>query len=313
VDAVELVGDHAPDVFGGRIDDRLLADLHAKQRPGTLRPSQFPIREWNLDGRLGSLMRVATVRSVQSLSPFGALLRSWRRERGVSQLDLALAADTTTRHISFLETGRSRPSREMVVRLADALDIRLLEGAGLPALYRREDLHGPQLRPFEQAIERLLHAHEPYPGLVVDGHWNVVAANHAAMTMFGPDLVGANMIRRFYGDPAIRESIVNVTDVAWAGLARLRRQQRQTPLDEELRALVQLAEAAVADIPRPAEPPTELLICPDFRVGDEIVRTVSMVARFDTALELTLDELQIELTYPRDAAAERFFRTRAPG
>jgi transcriptional regulator with XRE-family HTH domain len=237
---------------------------------------------------------MATVRPMRSLSPFGALLRSWRRERGVSQLDLALAADTTTRHVSFLETGRSRPSREMVLRLAEALDIglrdrnRLLEGAGLPALYAREDLHGPQLRPFEQAIERLLHAHEPYPGLVVDGHWNVVAANDAAVALFGPDLVGSNTVRRFYGDPAIRASIVNLTDVAWAGLARLRRQQRKTPLDDELRGLVQLAEAAVADIPRPAEPPAELVICPDFRIGEEIVRTVSMVARFDTARELTL-------------------------
>jgi transcriptional regulator with XRE-family HTH domain len=262
---------------------------------------------------------MATVRPVRSVSPFGALLRSWRRERGVSQLDLALAANTTTRHISFLETGRSRPSREMVVLLAEALDIglrernRLLEGAGLSALYPNEDLHGPQLRPFEQAIERLLRVHEPYPGLVVDGHWNVVAANQAAVTLFGPELVGANMIRRFYGDSAIRESIVNVTDVAWAGLARLRGQLRQTPLDEELRALVELAETAVADIPRPTEPPSELVICPDFRVGDEVVRTVSMVARFDTARELTLDELQIELTYPRDAAAERFFCTRASG
>jgi hypothetical protein len=84
------------------------------------------------------------------------------------------------------------------------------------------------------------------------------------------------------------------------------------PLDDELRALVELAEAAVATIPRPAEPHAELVICPDFRIGDEIVRTVSMVARFDTARELTLDELQIELTYPRDEAAERFFRELSP-
>jgi hypothetical protein len=121
------------------------------------------------------------------------------------------------------------------------------------------------------------------------------------------------MIRRFYEDPAIRESLVNLTEVAWVGLARLRRQVGQTPLDEEPRALVELAEAALADIPRPAEPPDELVICPDFRIGDEIVRTVSMVARFDAARGLTLDEMQIELTCPRDAAAERFFRTRATG
>lgn len=248
------------------------------------------------------------------MSPFGALLRSWRRERGVSQLDLALAADTTSRHVSFLETGRSRPSREMVLRLAEALEIglrdrnRLLEGAGLAGVYPQEDLHGSALRPFEQAIERLMHAHEPYPALVIDGRWNVIAANRGAGTLFGPDLVGTNMLRRFYGDPTIRASIVNLPDVAWAGLERLRREQRRAPLDDELATLVELAAAAVSDIPRPAEPPAELVICPDFRVGDEIVRTVSMVARFDTARELTLDELQIELTYPRDAAAERFFR-----
>lgn len=256
--------------------------------------------------------------STLAASPFGALLRSWRRERSISQLDLALAAETTARHISFLETGRSRPSKEMVLRLAEALDIglrdrnRLLEGAGLPAVYPQEDLRGPALRPFEQAIGRLLHAHEPYPGLVVDGHWKVIAANQAAATLFGEDLVGANMIRRFYANPAAREAVVNLADVAWAGLARLRHQQRRTPLDDELRALVELVETAIADIPRPPEAPAELVICPDFRVGEEIVRTVSMAARFDTARELTLAELQVELTYPRDEAAERFFRERAP-
>jgi transcriptional regulator with XRE-family HTH domain len=256
--------------------------------------------------------------STQAASPFGALLRSWRRERGVSQLDLALAAGTTTRHVSFLETGRSRPSKEMVLRLADALDIglrdrnRLLEGAGLAAEYPQEDLRGPALQPFEQAIGRLLRAHEPYPGLVVDGRWTVITANGGAATLFGPDLIGLNLIQRFLADPAARESIVNLPDVAWAAIARLRREQRRKPLDADLRALVELAEQAVADIPRPREPPAELVICPDFRIGDEIIRTVSMAARFDTARELTLDELQIELTYPRDATAERFFRERAP-
>ena len=254
--------------------------------------------------------------TLHAVTPFGALLRSWRRERGLSQLDLALTADTTPRHVSFLETGRSRPSREMVLRLAEALDIglrdrnHLLERAGLAAIYPREDLRGASLRPFEQAIGRLLDAHEPYPGLVIDGHWNVIAANHGATTLFGADLVATNLIRRLYGEPAVRELTVNFADVAWASLERLRHERRQAPLDDELRALVEFAEAAIADLPRPAEPPAELVICPDFRIGDLIVRTVSMIARFDTARELTLDELQIELTYPRDEAAERFFHQR---
>jgi hypothetical protein len=109
----------------------------------------------------------------------------------------------------------------------------------------------------------------------------------------------------------MREAIVNLPEVAWAGLARVRSRHRQAPLDTELRALVELAESAVARLPRPTEPGDELVVCRDSRIGDQIIRTFSMVARFDAAVEQTLDELQIELTYPRDATAERFFHERA--
>jgi methyl coenzyme M reductase subunit C-like uncharacterized protein (methanogenesis marker protein 7) len=97
-------------------------------------------------------------------------------------------------------------------------------------------------------------------------------------------------------------------EVAWAGLGRLHQQLQRTPFDEELRALVALAETAVAELPRPAAPGPEPVVCPWFRVGDNVIRTIGMVARFDAAADVTLDELRIELTYPQDAAAERFFR-----
>ena len=250
-------------------------------------------------------------------SPFGGQLRYWRNQRGISQLSLALDAGTTSRHVSFLETGRSRPSRAMVLRLSDALDIslrernRLLESAGLPAAYRQHELGAPDLRPFQLAIERLMHAHEPYPALAVDGHWNVVAANGGAVALFGDELVGRNVIRRFYGDPAARDRIVNWPDVAWAAVSRLRDKVCQAPSDAELRELLALAEADIDTFPRSTEPSDDLVICPHFRVGDEIIRTISMLARFDTAVEVTLDELSIELTYPQDAVAERFFREQA--
>ena len=102
--------------------------------------------------------------------------------------------------------------------------------------------------------------------------------------------------------------MVNWSEVAWAGLGRLRQQLQRTPFDEELRALVALAETAVAELPGPAAPGPELVVCPWFRVGDNVIRTIGMVARFDAAADVTLDELRIELTYPQDAAAERFFR-----
>jgi transcriptional regulator with XRE-family HTH domain len=249
--------------------------------------------------------------------PFGVRLRQWRQVRGLSQLGLASAAGTTPRHLSFLETGRSRPSRDMVLRLTDVLGVSLREGnqllqaAGLAPAYPEAGVEAAELEPFRRAIDRLLAAHEPFPALVVDAHANVIAANRASSTLFAADLVGANMVQRYLTDTAIREAIVNRSEVAWAALARLRTQLRQAPLDDELRALVGLAEATVAGLPPPRETEHGLVVCPWFRVGDTVVRTIVMAARFDAAVAVTLDELRVELIYPQDPAAERFFREQA--
>lgn len=249
-----------------------------------------------------------------AVSPFGARLRQWRRHRDISQLALAARVGSTPRHISFLETGRSRPSREMVLRLGEALGVslrernRLLQAAGLPAAYPETDVASTDLAPFRAAIDRMLRAHLPYPAMVVDGHWNVISANRAGTALFG-ELAGANIARRYFADPAATAaSIVNWPEVAWAGLARLRHQLAQAPFDEELRDLVGLAESAVCGLARPAASPSALVVCPWFRVGRQVVRTIGMVARFDAAAEVILDELRIELIYPQDASAERFFR-----
>jgi transcriptional regulator with XRE-family HTH domain len=248
-------------------------------------------------------------------SPFGAHLRRWRQHRDLSQLALATAVASTPRHISFLETGRSRPSRQMVLRLSDALRVPLrhrndlLRAAGLPAAYRQHDLHGGDLAPYRAAIDRMLRAHLPYPALVVDAHWTVLLANAACDGLFGEAIVGTNMVRRYFTDPAgSAEVIVNWPQVAWAAALRLRDQLARTPFDDELRALADLAERAVADLPRPDASGPELVICPWLRVGDEVIRTIGMVARFDTTTDITLDELRIELTYPQDRTAEAFFR-----
>jgi hypothetical protein len=102
--------------------------------------------------------------------------------------------------------------------------------------------------------------------------------------------------------------ILEYLHVAWAGLARLRQQLRRAPGDEELQALVAVAEAAVVDLPRRGTPLDDLVMCPHFRFGDRVIRTIAMVARFDTAVDVTLDDVRIELMYPRDAASERIFR-----
>jgi len=248
-------------------------------------------------------------------SPFGARLRRWRDHRGLSQLSLAAMAGSTARHISFLETGRSRPSRQMVLRLSDVLGVglrganELLHAAGLPAAYGVADLASQDLAPYRAAIEQLLNAHEPYPAMVLDARFTVVFANGACAALFGPQVVGSNFVRDALADPAIAETIVNWPEVAWAGLDRLRQQVRQAPFDEELHSLVATAEAALDGMSRPPPAEAGLMVCPWFRVGGQVVRTIAMVARFDHTGDVTLDELRVELMYPLDADAERFFRT----
>jgi transcriptional regulator with XRE-family HTH domain len=115
----------------------------------------------------------------------GQLLRDWRRRRSLSQLELALEADVSSRHVSFLETGRAKPSREMVLRLAEHLDIplrernRLLLAAGYAPLYAERSLEEPEMAPIHQALDRFLRAHEPYPAIVIDRRHNLISANDA--------------------------------------------------------------------------------------------------------------------------------------
>jgi transcriptional regulator with XRE-family HTH domain len=257
-------------------------------------------------------------RGQPAASPFGTRLRRWRTHHGISQLALAAKVGSTPRHLSFLETGRSRPSRQMVLRLGEALGVplrernQLLHAAGLPAAYPEGDLHGPDLEPYRAALDTLLRAHEPYPALVVDRHWTVAMANSASHRLYGRDLSGTNMIRTFLGDRAAREMVVNWPEVAWAGLDRLRHQLERSPFDETLADLVRLAETAIDGLPRPAEPATEPVLCPWFRVDGMVIKTIGIAARFDPTTQVALDDLRIELTYPLDTTADAFFRHVAP-
>jgi transcriptional regulator with XRE-family HTH domain len=248
-------------------------------------------------------------------SPFGARLRRWRAHRGISQLALAAKIGSTPRHLSFLETGRSRPSRDMVLRLGEALGVtlrernQLLQAAGLPPAYPRADLGGPDLTPYRAVLDRLLQAHLPYPAMVLDRHWTVLMANAACARLYGSDVVGTNLVRAFLTDPAARETVVNWAELAWAGLDRLRHQLDQTPFDEPLADLVRHAETTLAGVSRPGKPSPDPVLCPWYRIGNQVIKTIGIAARFDPTAEITLDELRIELLYPFEAAAERFFRT----
>lgn len=200
--------------------------------------------------------------------------------------------------------------RQMVLRLGDALDVplrernHLLHAAGLPVAYPQVELRDRDLAPYLAAVDRLLQAHLPYPAMVLDPYGTVLLANRACHALFGADIVGANLTHRFLADPAARQAIANWPEVAWAGLDRLRHQLDRTPFDQQLGQLVDLAETTLAGVPRPHQPSTDPVVCPWFRIGDQIVKTVGIAARFESAAEITLDELRIELTYPLDADAD---------
>lgn len=247
-------------------------------------------------------------------SPFGRGLRHWRRLRGVSQLDLASTAATTTRHVSFLETGRSRPSRQMVDRLGDALQIplrernRLLEMAGLAATYPQGDLSDADLAPFQRAIERLLTSHEPYPGFVVDRHWNVIAANQGT-ERFLAGTPQRNTIRLVLGP--WQPLIENFTEVARALLDRVGADLLRYPDDEELQDLHREVQTALGSAAAPPASPSSRVICPRFRIDGSLVRTITVAARFESVADITLDEVRVELIYPEDEPSERFFQALA--
>ena len=251
------------------------------------------------------------------LSPFGQQLRIWRRRSAVSQLDLALQAGTTPRHVSFLETGRSRPGRDLVLRLAAALDVpirernTLLTLAGLPVAYASHDLSDQVMRPVKRVLERVLDAHEPYPAWVVGRGLKFLASNAGAEALFPGmcSLAPADIIDLWFGPGPFRQVIENWPDVIWAGVTALRREVSRSS-DPKLLELLRRAESHVPSLPRP-ETPEQLdlpVVCPRLCIDGHIVRTISTVMRFDTAVEVTASELRVELMFPADEESDVFFR-----
>lgn len=243
-----------------------------------------------------------------TVTPFGFSLRQRRRGQGLSQLQLALAAATTARHLSFLETGRSRPSRDMVLRLAQALRLplretnRLLTDAGLPAGFPETPIDDPDLGAFSAVVDQMLTRHEPYPAYVVNRRWDIVRANAAAERLLPPQ-GKRNVVRLVYGG-AWQDLIVNWSDVAPAGVVRLQADAARHPDDQVLAELVDLATAAVRHLGPVPLVPVGRVLCPHFRIGENVVRTISVVAQFGGAADVTLDELRVELVFPADDTAK---------
>jgi len=255
---------------------------------------------------------------IASLPTVGTLLRDWRRRRRMSQLDLALEAGISARHLSFVETGRSRPSAEMVLHLADELDVplrernQLLLAAGYAPAYAQRDLDAPEMGPVREAIEAVLRGHEPYPAVVIDRHWGMVAGNAAVALLTGgvaEHLLAppANVLRVSLHPEGMAPRIVNLAEWRAHLLERLGREAVVTG-DPALAAL----HAEIAAYPHPApvaaHPGADIAVPLRLRSGSAELTFISTVTTFGTATDVTVAELSIESFFPADAATAEAVR-----
>lgn len=242
---------------------------------------------------------------------FGALLRTWRANRRLSQLDLASVAGVSSRHLSFIETGRARPSREMVVHLSEHLEVPLRErnvllaAASFAPLYRETPLSAPEMDQARAAIDLVLQGH-PYPAIAVDRRWDVVAANDQALALtdgVDPDLLGPplNVYRVSLHPDGLRPRIVNFDEYAEHLIGRLRHQVAMSA-DPELVTLLDEMLGYVGRHPGPTwRPAANVLLPMKLRAGDDVLSLMSTISVFGTPVDITLAELALELFFPADA------------
>jgi transcriptional regulator with XRE-family HTH domain len=246
---------------------------------------------------------------------FGDLVRYWRRVRAMSQLDLAATAATTPRYMSFVETGRSQPSREMVLRLAGALDVPLRErngllvAAGFAPMYPEHDLDDPAIERVMSALERILDHHAPYPAIVMNRRWDVVQVNDGAARFFAtlcaPDPVPqpANVLRLMLEPGPVRAAVENWDQVAPSLLERARREAVGGVMDLATAELVQQmrrgTDAAVLTTPRSIAPLVPVIDI-EFAFADTSLRWFSIVSTIGTPVDVTAQELRLEAFFPSD-------------
>ncbi|MFI2548439.1 helix-turn-helix domain-containing protein [Streptomyces rochei] len=264
-----------------------------------------------------------TVSTAQGVGP---LLRAWRERRRVSQLELALRADSSARHISFIETGRSRPSEEMVLRLAEHLDVpvrernALLLAAGYAPHYPETPLDDPALDALREGMERLIRGYEPYPALVVDATYRVLAANRGILMLLDglPEHLlqpPVNAMRLTLHPEGLAPRIRNLRE--WRGhLLEQMRRQIALHRSEPLRALYE--EVAAYPVPEsgaseePAEPVPYFALPMQIEHEGRTLSFISSISTFNTPMDVTVAELAIETLLPADPATVKYLHTLLP-
>jgi transcriptional regulator with XRE-family HTH domain len=268
-------------------------------------------------------MSMSTALPAASPRPIGDLLREWRRHRRLSQLDLASGAEISTRHLSFMESGRSQPSRDMIVRLAEYLDIplrernRLLVSAGFAPAYRERALADPALASVQDTMRLLLRGLEPYPALVVDRHWHLVDCNSATQRLLAglpPEWLQApvNVLKLSLHPTGLAPRIRNLP--VWRAhlLERLRRQIDATQDPALMALLAELRSYPGAESPQSLT--NDAIAVPmELELGDTVLSMLSTTTVFGTPMDVTLAELALEAFVPADAATALCLQQLAAG
>jgi len=265
--------------------------------------------------RYGPFMTTASTQSVSNDRHVGDYLREWRQRRRLSQMDLALEAEISTRHLSFLETGRSQPSREMVQLLAEKLDMPLRErnimlvSAGFAPVYSERSLDDPALASMRKAVDLVLKGHDPYPALAVDRHWSLISANDALVSLIGdvdPALMKppVNVLRLSIHPAGLARRIVNFTEWRNHLVARLHKQVDATG-DARLAALIEELRAyptpdAAARGPKSSHDYAGIVVPLQLMTGEGVLTLFSTTTIFGTPVDVTLSELAIEAFFPAD-------------
>jgi transcriptional regulator with XRE-family HTH domain len=253
----------------------------------------------------------------------GMLLRHWREIRGKSQLDLSLDAGVSQRHISFIEIGRSAPSRQMLIDIATALDVplrdrnHLLLAAGYAPLYPDDAWDGPEMRAITSALERMLRQHEPFPALVMDRYWNVLLTNQASPRFFGrfTDLSARpsprNLLHLMFDPAGMRPHIADFPAVAASLMERVHREAVGRVLDDQLRTLLAELQAYPGiELPKTARAEAAMPVIPlGFLWQGKRLNYFSMVATVGTPQAVAAQELRLECMFPADEETEALHAT----
>ena len=252
---------------------------------------------------------------MSELSAVGSQLRQHRKQRGMSQLDLACSAGSTSRHISFIETGRSRPGRDVLLRIASAMSLTLrdsnalLVSAGLAPAFPNAPLEDTEMEPIRRLITQVLKKHEPFPAWVIGPGLRFLSSNNGAEKVL-PGLVGIEpkvLIEQWCTpNPLIKESEREY--VVFQTLQGLRHEQFHHP-HHEIPDLIKLVESYALAFDKAPILPDSPVLCPSIMVNGQQVRTLSTVMRFDKVVNVTMAEIRVELVFPADDESEAILRS----